>query len=278
MIALLLSTAAGLNSLQAQLPMAEDAPERGYFALLAQKKLKFSINTAGEIQAQPLDPDGAAKGQPLNILTTIVETPAGGTDLARSFITGSLATDDPPDARLSKTRFRGKADNDAVMEVRVEASNRVIFLGGQVLDKGKSVNPQHVRFSIPMHGAYGADKARIAEIKNPDDKAEEEKEFVKKIRNDVLSLKLANGKRLKYKMQEPIEPLNEQIKGASIESVELEFAAYPDHKLLFTASSNSEIALDAAKGSPLNMALTIHWKSNPEKDPEGKARLALQVK
>jgi hypothetical protein len=101
---------------------------------------------------------------------------------------------------------------------------------------------------------------------------------MKKTRNDSISLRLAGGKRLKYKMQEPIEPLNEKIKGVAIEQVELEYAAYPDHKFLFTAAPNSEIALVAGNGSPLHTALSIHWKANPEKDPEGKARLALQVK
>jgi hypothetical protein len=278
MIAWLLISGPGLKTVSAQLPMAKDTPELGYFALVEEKKFKFSINTAGEIQLQPLNREKNPEGEPLNIQPSIVETQPDGNDLARGLMANSLETKDAPAARLTKTSYRGKADNDAVMEAAVESSHGMIFLGGKILANGKSTNPQHVRFAIPLHHLYNGDKSRIAEIENAEDKQKQQKEFNKKTRNDSISLRLAGGKRLKYKMQEPIEALNEQIKGAAIEQVELEYAAYPDHKFLFAAAPNSQITLEAGKGVPLHTALTIHWKSNPEKDPEGKARLALQVK
>jgi hypothetical protein len=278
MIACLLIASPGLESVNAQLPMAKDAPELGYFALLEEKKLKFSINTAGEIQLQPLNREKKPEGEPLKIQPSIMETQADGNDLSRVFLANSLETKDVPAARLTKTSYRGKADNDAVMEVAVEASRGLIFLGGRILDKGKSTLPQHAVISIPMHEVYNGEKNRIAQIEEAKEKEKEQKVFEKKIRNDSISLRLAGGKRLKHKLQEPVEALNELIKGAAIEQVELEYAAYPDHKFLFTAAPDSEITLEAGKGAPLQMALTIRWKSNPEKDPEGKARLALQVK
>lgn len=277
-IVLLLIVVPALESANAQLPMAKDATELGYFALVEEKKLKFSINTAGDIQLQPLNREKTPAGEPLNIQPSIVETQPGVSEIPRGLIANSLETKEEPAARLTKTSYRGKADNDAVMEAAVEASRGVIFLGGKILEKGKSMNPQHVRFAIPVHHVYVGEKNRIAAIENVEDKEKQQKEFNKKIRNDSISLRLAGGKRLKFKMQDPIETLNAQIKGTPIEQVELEYAAYPDHKFLFTAAPNSEIALEAAKGTPLHTTLSIHWKSNPEKDPEGKARLALQLK
>jgi hypothetical protein len=274
----LLIAGPGLKTANAQLPMAKDAPELGYFALLMEKKLKFGINTEGEIEIQPLNRERNPEGELLKIEPSIVETQPGGNAIPRRLVANTLETKEAPAARLTRTSFRGKADNDALMEVSVEASRGVIFLGGRILEKGQSINPQHVGFAIPMHHVYTGDTNRIAEIENAEEKEEEQKAFMKKTRNDSISLRLAGGKRLKYKMQEPIEPLNEKIKGVAIEQVELEYAAYPDHKFLFTAAPNSEIALVAGNGSPLHTALSIHWKANPEKDPEGKARLALQVK
>jgi hypothetical protein len=278
MIAWLLIAGPGLKTANAQLPMAKDAPELGYFALLAEKKLKFGINTGGEIEIQPLNREKNPEGELLKIEPSIVETLPGGSEVPRRLVANTLETKEAPAARLAKTSFRGKADNDALMEVSVEASRGVIFLGGRILEKGKSINPQHVGFAIPMHHVYNGDTNRIAEIENAEEKEEEQKAFMKKTRNDSISLRLAGGKRLKYKMQEPIEPLIEKIKGAVIEQVELAYAAYPDHKFLFTAAPGSQITLVAGDGTPLHKSLSIHWKANPEKDPEGKARLALQVK
>lgn len=278
MIAWLLIAGPGLKTVNAQLPMAKDAPELGYFALLMEKKLKFGINTEGGIEIQPLNREKNPEGEPLNIEPSIVETQPGGNEIPRRLVANTLETNEAPAARLTKTSYRGKADNGAVMEAAVEASRGVIFLGGKILEKGQGMNPQHVGFAIPMHHVYNGDTNRIAEIENAEEKEEEQKAFMKKTRNDSISLRLAGGKRLKYKMQEAIGPLNEQIKGAAIEQVELEYAAYPDHKFLFTAAPGSQITLVAGDGTPLHKSLSIGWKSNPEKDPEGKARLALQVK
>jgi hypothetical protein len=278
MVAWLLIAGAGLKTASAQLPMAKDAAELGYFALLMEKKLKFGINTEGGIEIQPLNREKNAEGELLKIEPLIVETLPGGSEVPRMLVANTLETKDAPAARLVRTSYRGKADNDVVMETSVEASRGVIFLGGRILEQGKSMNPQHVAFTIPMQHVYNGDTNRIAEIENAEEKEKEQKAFMKKTRNDSISLRLAGGKRLKYKMQEPIGPLNEQIKGAVIEQVELEYAAYPDHKFLFTAAPGSQITLVAGDGTPLHKSLSIHWKSNPEKDPEGKARLALQVK
>jgi hypothetical protein len=269
----------GSDSAYAQLPMAGDAEKLGYFSFLGGKNLEFGIATSGEILFHPLDRKGATRGfKPFAIYPRIVEIRPDNENVSRRLDPESLESSDKATAKLEKTSFRGKANNDAVMEVTVESSRGVFLLGGKLLDIGKSKNPQRIGYMLSMVDVYRSDIKKFTEIQNEKEKQKALKEFEKKNRGDRISLKLADGRRLKCSMLEPIKTLEEQLKGTPIEHIELEYTAYPDHKFLFTAEPGSEITLTATGDQPLHLSLSIFWIAHPEKDPEGKARLAMEVK
>lgn len=274
-----------------QLPMAPDAEKPGYFAFLADRNLESGVSTEGEIMIHLLDRKRSPMTiSPLAITPLIVENRLGQEDITRKLIAESLETNDSPTTKFSKTTYRGKAINDALMEVTVEQNRDVFLLGGRIIEPGKSRNPQAISYGIRLYDVYKGPKLKIVKALNEKEKEKAAKDFEMRTRDDRITLKLVDGKRIKYSMLEPIGPLHEQIRETRIEQVELEYAAYPNRKIILTASPNSEFTIQGRDDSslqipikgrdviPLNLVLSIRWKSHPEKDPNYEAKLAVQVK
>ena len=178
--------------------------------------------------------------------------------------------------KLRKTTFRGKAVGaDPVAAVSFEATiERVgdsIFIGGRVTDPGPFQSSAFLACHIMYPAAYFAEMETRAEWdKN------QEKEFEKRTKRDVLELKHLDGKRSKLSFFEKIDANSKEVNGGGISSAMVSIAYFPDMSLNVTAEANS--ALSLWHPAPLTDAFRLIWRPNAAKDPEHKARLAIRVK
>ena len=111
-----------------------------------------------------------------------------------------ISAADPATDKLTKVVIRGKSEGTASLEITVEQSRGIIFLGGRILDPGLFKNPLRCSFTatfpnvIPNYG--GEPKSE-----NPDDRSakraakEQEKADEKKLKEASLSLKWTDGKK-----------------------------------------------------------------------------------
>jgi hypothetical protein len=270
--------AAGLMGLAGILPVSAELPglEKewlGYFVGFQNKKFQFSITSQGKAAIRVL----GKKGEPVNKKLTIPvefvveEIMPGGKTSVKQFKPETLESAQPATEKPDKVVIQGKVTGDAAFEVFVSEVNGVISLGGRLLDRGALIkNP--VRFSIRLKfpDAYATTKA------SGDKK--EEKALKDKMRSDRLQLTWTDGKIVKQATDKAVDAGSKEINGPGIAAMQVEFGSYDERKFEFAASENSSMTLSGGPAAPLHDGFTVTWVADPAKDPNGKARLSLEVR
>jgi hypothetical protein len=105
-----------------------------------------------------------------------------------------------------------------------------------------------------------------------------EKAFQKKLEDDSLTLKWIDGKRVKQDYGNIVDVNSKELNGPGIASAEIDVSSYHGKRVIFTAAPNSAMKLQNPKAAPLYEGFTIIWTADAAKDPEAKARLAIEVR
>ena len=263
---------AGIGPASAELPTLSK-PWLGYFVVVKNNRLEFGIPSNGKATLKVIGKKGDPVGEKLAVAVNFVveEILPDGKISIKTLIPESLESSQPATDKPKKITFRGKVKGDASFEVSIDEDRGRILLGGKLIDRGTlTANP--TRFSIHMKfpNAYPND------TKTGDKK--EMAKFEEKISKDRVQLTKVGGKRLKLPNDKPVDTGSKEINDTGIDSAEIEFSSYQGKKYELDASENSKMTLSNPTIEPLHAGFTVIWAADPAKDPEGKARLTIDVK
>lgn len=262
------------QSAMAELPSLTEKDWLGRFAVSANSKYKFTIQTEGAIH---LVPEGSRKKKvapyaAIKIAPRIEEMMPDGTQAGREIINSSLESSDPATAELRKTTIRGKVTGDTTFEITIEDRQGTIYMGGKIIQPGPAVkNP--LRFTILTTFPT------LYQFETRGDMSEEQREkFQKKLEEDKITLKRTDGKKVKQTFESAVEGASEKVSGPGIASAEVDCAEYAGKKIVLTAATNSSFMLSNPNNEPLWNGYTLKWTTDPEKDKGNKAQLAIEVR
>lgn len=256
--------------------MLDKQPWLGNFAVFANKRFNMTVDPEANIEISPLNEKDEPFGKKLAIAIEagIEEILPDGKTIMKEVKVDTLASGDTPTEKFEKTTIRGKVTGGAEFELKLEQVRGIIFIGGRVLNAGTlTKNPIRFAVRVRIPKAYPYDDAQSA---SADKKAE--RAFIKKLKGDSLQVKWTDGKSVKQDFEKSVDVTSKELNGPGITSAEVEISSYKGKRMIFTASPNSAMALRNPQPAPLHEGFTILWQSDTTKDPEGKARLALEVR
>ncbi|RPJ33804.1 MAG: hypothetical protein EHM17_08955 [Verrucomicrobiaceae bacterium] len=276
-ILILMMVAAGLQPLCAQLPPLAREPWLGYFAVYEGSRYQFAVSSNGEMQLAPIiSGKPVSSGTVIKLTPTVSEILSSGKSVTKKLIPDSLETPDAATTKLEKAVFRGKVTGGAAFEVTLEQNRGIIFIGGRILDPGEIKNPLRFSISTKIPNLYPNDRVdRKADARQ---QRKDEKELADKMRSDRLTLKSADDNRFRQNLSDKADPASEPWCGPGIAELELDSEAYKGRKVRFTASPGTLLKVACDASSPLYQGFSIEWAPDAAKDPEGKARLAVQAR
>lgn len=274
-----------LQPIAAELPSIQNQPWLGYYAVYADKNYEFKVTAAD--CAATLIPLG--EGAPVlgNLLVQlkfgIVETQPDGKTVFLPLRTDTLESADPATDKLGKSVIRGKTAGDAVLEITIEQSRGIVFIGSRVLEPGAFTNPLRgsVTVGFPNVNPPAAPGNANGEINEREAKRaakKKAKETEDRLKEDSLSLKRIDGQKQKVTFEKPVDAGSKEINGTGIASTEVKIAAYGKKRFFFTASPESLLMLSNTKPASLSEGFSIQWSPDPAKNKDGKARLAIEIK
>ena len=268
----LLIAFASLIPAQAELPYIERGDWRGYHALHEAQRFTFTIKNDGEMTLIPVrrNREPVAKTKRIKLEYGIEELQPDGTTVFKQTRYGSLEADQEADMDIDKVVFRGTTTGDAVYEVVVEESRDIISIGGRVLDAGE-LTEHPLRFTVRAH------LPNVYEGVSIDDR-DDEKAFDRRTRRDYMELVRVDHSKVSLDNDntETVNP--EELTGSGIEEIEMRLSYY-ERRCFFTASRNSGMAVsNSRRPGPWYEGMTLHWTTDPVRDPEHKGRLNLWVK
>ena len=144
------------------------------------------------------------------------------------------------------------------------------MLGGRLVDPGAAKNPLKFSIKANVPDAY-------PRVKKAGDKKAVEA-FEERIKNDRLQLTWTDGKRGKPRTDKAVDAASKEVSGPGISALQLEFSSFQERRIELVAAANSSIALLNPRTAPLQEGFTAVWTVDAVKDPEGNARLAVEVK
>lgn len=262
----------GGSPLQAELPSFTEKEWLGYFVGFETNNYRFGITAQGDAAIRML----GKKGEPLSekmaipIQFLVEETLPDGRMVAKAVIPESLESTQTPTNKVKNVVIRGKVTGDAKFEVTVNEDRGILSMGGRILEPGTLKNPLKFSLRIKFGDAYPNQKAAL-------DK-KEQKALDDKTKDDRIQLSWTDGKRVKQSTTESVDAGSAEVNGPGIAGAQIEFSSYQDHKVLATATAPAAMKLANTRPAPLQEGFTLTWASDPAKDPEGKARLNVEVK
>ena len=269
----------------AELPTLPDQPWLGFYAVYANKNYEFKVAAAdGKVSLIPVGEGAPVLGNLLiHINFGIEETLPDGKIVSSPVRADTLETADPASDKLGKCIIRGKTAGTANLEITIEQSRGIVFVGSRVLDPGTLTNPIRCfvtavfpNVNPPAMAANNPEEVNERDAKRAAKK--EAKAAEDKLKDDSVDLKWTDGKRQKLTFEKVVDAGSKEINGPGIAAAEIEIAAYGKRKFFFTAAPNSAMQLSSAKPASLSEGFSIQWSPNSDKDKDGKARLALEVR
>ena len=276
---------ASTQPVAAELPSLQEQPWLGYYAVYADKNYEFKVAAAdGKVTLIPVGEGAPVLGNLLiNINFGIEETLPDGKIVSSPVRADTLETADPASDKLGKCIIRGKTAGTANLEITIEQSRGIVFVGTRVVDPGTIKNPVRgfVTVVFPNVNPPSTPENNHGELNERDAKRAAKKEAKAaedKLKDDSVDLKWTDGKRQKLTFEKVVDAGSKEINGPGIAAAEIEIAAYGKRKFFFTAAPNSAMQLSSAKPASLSEGFSIQWSPNSDKDKDGKARLALEVR
>lgn len=263
----------GVFPVSAQLPSLTDTDHLGYFVAADRRALQFRIESSGRVVINAMD----SKGQPLNkeyaisVAFNVEETTPDGKTISRKFIPESLQSDQEATTKPKDVKIKGKVTGDIEFEASVTEDRGAFILGGRLLNPAGLKNP--TRFSIDV----GIPKA-VPKPKEDEDAKKAAKAEKERIRGEKVQLVWTDGKKARITSDQEVEGSSKEVTGPGIAAASMEFAVFEDRKITVTASPNSSMRLSNKAKQSLSEGFILSWSADLAKDPDGKARVAIEVK
>lgn len=270
---------------EAELPSLQDQPWLGYYAVHANKNYEFKVAAAdGKLSLITLGEGAPILGNLLVFINFgIEETQPDGKVVSSSVQGNSFETTDPASDKLSKCILRGKTAGGASVELTIEQSRGIVFIGSRVLEPGTHTHPLRTTATVVFPNINPPAKPPVNNeaLDERDAKRaakKQAKDAEDKLKNDGVDLKWSDGNRQKLTFEKVLDAGSKEINGPGIAAAEIKIAAYGKRKFFFTAAPNSAMKLSNAKPASLSEGFSLQWSPDPTKDQDGKARLAIEVK
>lgn len=265
---------AGVLPAAAELPGLKEKEWLGYFVAFQNKKFQFSMTAQGKTAIKVLNKKGDPLNQKLAIPVEFVveELLPNGKTTVKALQPESLESAQEATEKPRGIVIKGKVTGDAAFEASINEESGVISLGGRLLDPG-TLTKNPLRFSIRLR----IPDAYASTAKSEDEDKEKEK-LEDKMKGDRIQLIWTDGKRVRQPTDKSVDAASKEINGPGISALEVEFSSYDEKKIELSASPNSAITLSSPKAGPLYEGFLVTWMADPAKDPEGKARLTIEVK
>lgn len=270
--AVLFVSGACIGPVAADLPNLPDKPWQDYFAAFESRKFTFTLDPWGQGKLTPVGDSGKVAGHSLLVPVTFVveEVLPGGKTSAKQIDHDTVETKDKPFLKQGKATFRGKVTGGASFEGVVEVDKGTIQLGGRLLDPGTlTKNPLRLGIRVVFPSLY-----RNTKKSEKDDI----KAFAKKLKDDRYTLVWTDGKRAKFEGGAKIDPESKAVNGPGIAEFRVDAAAYQGRAFEFKAGTNAKMLVWARQEQEFHEGTTITWYPDPAKDPEGKARLTIDIR
>jgi hypothetical protein len=263
---------AGVFPVSAQLPSLSDKEVLGYFVAADSKTYQFRVASDGKTTIKVLDSKGNAVNNELviPIVFTIEETTPDGKTTSRKINPESLESAQPATLKPKDITIKGKVTGDIGFEAFVSEERGSIVLGGHLLNPAELKNP--TRFSIEVRIPNAVPEAKADE----DKKAAKERE--EKIKDDKVQIVWTDGKKTRIPGDKAVEGSSTEVTGPGITAASIEFGVFKERKIVVTAAPNSSMKLSNSGSRRLPEGFSLFWSADPTKDPQGKARVAIEVK
>lgn len=260
----------------AQLPSLSDKDMLGYFAAADRKNFQFRVASDGKMVIRILDSKGktVSSKQDIQVLFTVGETDSKGKVTSRQIIPESLESAQEATLKPKDVTIRGKVTGDIGFEAFVTEERGAIVLGGHLLNPAELKNP--TRFSIEIRVPTMIVAAKKDEDGKEDKKAAKERE--EQAKDDTVQLIRTDGTKARITGVKSVEGSSAEVTGPGITMASVEFGAYKERKLLVAAAPNSSMKLSNKESRPLTEGFSLFWSADLAKDPEGKARLSIEVR
>jgi hypothetical protein len=265
--------AVGILPVGAALPTMKEKQWLGYFVGVQNRAFQFGLTPDGKAFIKPMGKKGEPVSSKLTIPVTfkVLETMPDGKVVSRQIVPESLESAQPATDKPENIVIKGKVTGDAAFEIFVNEERGGISLGGRLVEPGNLQNPLEFSIDLRIPDVYAHAKKKTGNKK-------EEKAFEEKAAKDRLQLIWTDKKRVKTSLTDKVDASSKEISGPGIAAVQLELSAYDEKKLEVTASENSSIKLENRPPASLVEGFTMTWTANSGKDPQGKARLNIDMK
>lgn len=258
----------------AELPSLTEKESLGYFTILKTKEYQFGLTSQGKASIKMLGKTGEVltlKQTNISVDFFVEETWPSGKVSQKVIVPETLESLQPATDKPKDIVFRAKTKDGIAFEVFFTEDRGAVSLGGRLLPSDvPNKNPLRfvVRARIP---------AAYPDAKDLTDK-KVAKAFEQKISKDRLTLILADGKRTKLSTADPIDAGTKEINGPGITAAQLELSPFLGKKVELKATENSAMTLSNTTPGPLHDGFAISWSADAAKDPQGKARLLIDLK
>ena len=269
-----------LSPANAQLPSLDRPPWLGYFTAFSNNRFQFGVSTQGKITLRAMGEKDALVSKSLQIPVEIFveEIRPDAKPIVKHVKPETLTSLQPATNKLTQAVIHGKVTGDTAFEISLEQDRGRISLGGRLLNQGaRSKNP--LRFSLRV--GFPAAYPRV----DPNDLVAS-KALQKKIQRDRVILTSTDGRRQTLTFDQAFDPTSKNpnpprdaptMPLVTI-TMSVESGAYHGKKFYLGTSPNATITLASTNRAALHKGFSILWQPDPAKDPEGKARLTLEVK
>lgn len=263
---------AGLLPLSAQLPTLSETDHLGYFVVARSKTFQFGVTSDAKTTIKVLDDKGEAANLnlTLNVNFNVTETMPDGKKIVREIKAESLESAQAATDKPKNVVFKGKVTGDIEFEATVSEERGTLMLGGRLLNAAALKNPTQFSVEVKIPNTKSAAKA--------DATKKDIKESEDKIKGDKLLLIWTDGKKARIHASKAVEGASKDVSGPGITAAAIEFSAFNDRKIQLTASPNSSMMVSNASNQSLSEGFSLNWTADTAKDPEGKARLAVEIR
>jgi hypothetical protein len=269
----------------AALPALQVKPWWGFFAVFANKNYDYKMAASdGVITLTPLGDGAPMLGHAqIQIRNGVLETYPDGKTVFHTLRPDTLETKDPATDKLGKVTLRGKTVGDVVVEVTVEQSRGIILMGARALEKGHLAHPSTAAMEVSFAAVHlaPAGASHGGQLTKRDARKAErakEKEAKERMKINGISLRGIDGTKQVIGFEESVNASSAEINGKGIAAAEIKTTSFGKNKVMLTASPESALRMSNPQKAPLSKGYTFTWVAAPDKNKEGKARMAIEVK
>lgn len=269
---------AGVTPVLAQLPSLTDKTHLGYFIAADRRSFQFRIETSGKAILNVLDSKGLPldKDYAISVNFNVEETLPDGKTVSRKFIPDSLQSAQEATTKPKDLTITGKVTGEIEFEIFITEDRGSIMLGGRLLNPAGLKNPTRFAIELGIPNALPQSKKKKEKEEEDEKKAAKKKEETMK--DDKVQLLWTDGKKARITGDQEVEGSSKEVSGPGITTAAIEFGAYQDRKITVTASPNSSLQLSNKAKQSLSQGFSLSWAADPAKDPQGKARVAIEVR